>query len=147
MTTSITGIASEKEYLLKRCKDFQGATKCDDEKCEIFGKISFKVNKQLNSVMATITINADNTIHPDIINNCKVFDDETFYCESTGDGAYDNKFGFSTGSDTTHILDHGKYRSSYHKYGWYIQNGKRVSNAHDSDTCATEIKSFFRWFQ
>lgn len=145
-------IAGEKEYLYKTCKSLSDAQDC--EKCEVEedAKISFKVSKSLGSVMATVKDKDESASF--VINNCKIFDDETFECETKNEGAVHSEVGSSEGTDILDRLSNGKYIRIYHRdstiffYPQYLDKGEgSVSPGGDFYKCAIEIKSILNWLK
>ena len=68
-----------KEYTLKNCanpKDNPNCSECG----EVKGKASFKVNKSISSVMKDIVRYDNGKEVSSVIDNCKIFDNETFEC-------------------------------------------------------------------
>ncbi|MGZ8945969.1 MAG: hypothetical protein ACXW1W_11160 [Methylococcaceae bacterium] len=150
LTIAGNAIAGEKEYLLKICKSLGDAQDC--EQCEVQGKISFKVSKSLSSVMATVKDKDESASF--VINNCKIFDDETFECETKNEGAVHSEVGASEGLDILDRLSNGKYIRIYHLnstiffYPQYLDKGEdSISPGGGFYKCATEIKGLLNWFK
>ena len=108
---------AEKEYTLKTCKNELDANRCND-KCEVTGKVSFKVSKSLTSVMEVYKLN-DTTISPIVRDNCKIFDEDSFSCDN-------DLF------NQTISLSDGKYIFTHNS---------------STFLCGTEIKSIFNPFK
>lgn len=109
----------EKEYTLKTCKNELAAitvNRCDD-KCEVMGKVSFKVSKSLASVMEVYKLN-DGKISPIVRDNCKIFDEDTFSC------------------------DNDLYNQTIS-----LSDGKYIFTDTSTFLCGTEIKSIFNPFK
>ena len=108
--------SSGKEYTLKTCMNDMITPDCS--KCgEVKGKISFKVSKSLNSVMKDI-VRYDGFEESKVVDNCKIFDDETFECKKT-----DNKV------EIIDILSNGKW-------SWTVY----INDNLFAMTCGEEIK-------
>ena len=80
LIASGSAYSNGKEYTHETCKSEHEANSCDN--CKVIGKVSFKVSKSLGSVMKTVTF-SDGRNKSSIINNCKIFDDETFQCDAS----------------------------------------------------------------
>ena len=125
LVASGSAYSGEKEYTLKDCKNELDANRCDD-KCEILGKVSFKTSKSLNSVMENYTISNPYETASEAIENCKIFDENTFSCK--------NEHKLTINVET---LSNGKYFS---KSSWKHSDS-------ESFWCGTEIKSIFNLFK
>jgi hypothetical protein len=122
LIASESAYSGGKEYTYKICDE--GKNNCNE--CEDKGdKISFKVSKSLASVMRTV-IKKDGTKRSSTMDNCKIFDEDTFDCETEKERIL-----------LSHhlILSNGEwhYRSSL--------------GEHNSHSCGTEIKSVFNLFK
>lgn len=105
-----------KEYTLKTCMNDMITPDCS--KCgEVKGKISFKVSKSLNSVMKDI-VRYDGSQTSTVVDNCKIFDDETFECKKTNNN-----------SEIIDILSNGKW-----SWSMYINDNLFAM------TCGEEIR-------
>ena len=120
LIASASAYSGGKEYTFKICD--KGKDKCDECK-DIEKKVTFKVSKSLGSVMRTV-LKKDGTSKSSTIDNCKIFDDETFECET-----------YFAYSDFHFILSNGKWeQTSRHKI-------------YDTYYCGTEIKSLLNLFK
>ena len=122
--------SSEKEYTIKSCISL-GREKDDCQLCEEVGKVSFKVSKSLSSVMETKTIFHNGKIISNVIDNCKIFDDDTFECKTISEWEVKNSH-----LKEILILSNGKWES------YQTIHGKKFSKR-----CGTEIKSDFNLFK
>lgn len=135
LIASGTVYSGEKEYTYKSCHE--GKTNCNECKIEE-GKISYKVSKSLRSVMKTY-IKKDGTIDwSGTIDNCKIFDEDTFECETIFETG-------GTGSSIREVLSNGKWEWMT-RYGAHMSEGKMVKES-VSYTCGTEIKNIFNFFK
>ncbi len=116
-----------KEYSYKNCGD--ELKDCD--KCKQVGKVTFKVSKSLSSVMETKSIFHNGKINSDVIDNCKIFDDDTFECKTISEWEVKNSH-----LNEILILSNGNWES------YYTIHGKIFSKK-----CGTEIKSDFNLFK
>jgi flavorubredoxin len=79
--------AGDKEYTVRVCDEEQaivnnGSEKdCNKCKVEEGSKVNFKISKELKSVMETI-MHSDGNFVPTVHNNCKIFDNDTFQCDT-----------------------------------------------------------------
>ena len=122
-------LAGEKEYLLKTCKDLQSAESC--EKCEAYGKASFKVSKSIASVMMSVVTN-DGRGGSFTLGKCKIFDEETFECEES----ISNE---GNSSEKRWVLSKGKFFDDRSFTSW------DHSPLVQSYQCGTEIKNSSSW--
>lgn len=133
--------SGSKEYTLKHCDE--GIKNCDE--CKGDGsKVSFKVSKSLGSVMQTV-IQKDGTSGSSTIDNCKIFDEDTFECELISE-PYLYKDRSSDGMSSRKILSNGKFES-IHWEGEKMMDGKWYKETSTYNYCATEIKSIYNLFK
>jgi hypothetical protein len=129
--TATQAYAGEKEYSYKKCSNLEDIYSC--EKCtELDGdKISFKVNKEINSVMKIHT-KKDGSIHTNVFENCKIFDDNNFECktELTEKEIITRSF-----SDKELTVTNGKWQNSTETH----INQYKID--HFYYNCGTEIKN------
>jgi hypothetical protein len=130
-----------KEYTYKNCD--KGKNNCDESK-DSGKKISFKVSKSLGSVMRTFTRN-DGYSKSYTIDNCKVFDDETFECKSITEPVFGDGW-FVGGRSDIWILSNGKWEHTIEKEGNDVP-GRDISKGTYSCECGTEIKSLLNLFK
>ena len=90
----------EKEYIYKECNTYDQTDSCDDT-CWKTGIISFKTSESLDSVMKTVISNYKK--ESSTIDNCKIFDDETFECKTLDMTYRDNIYSYKI------ILSNGKF--------------------------------------
>lgn len=129
--------SSGKEYTHETCKSEQEANSCD--KCKVIGKVSFKVSKSLGSVMKTVTF-SDGRNKSSTINNCKIFDDETFECDASKEAILTQETSYFGKSDLF-ILANGKWTNIVKMEEGTI--GKEKYEAMYSYRCGTEIKNIY----
>ena len=122
LIASASAYYSEKEYTRKKCDE--GKNNCNE--CEDTGdKISFKVSKSLHSVMITV-IKKDGTKRSSTIDNCKIFDEDTFECE--------------TENELILLFEHLILSNGE----WHSRTSFEKHNIH---YCGTEIKSIYNLFK
>jgi hypothetical protein len=150
--------AGEKEYTLRRCETLDGTyfrtNDCNNCK-EIEGaKKSFKVSKELNSVMQ-ININADGTSKSSVIENCKIFDENNFKCLTEIEATYLKDY-FNLGMIDELVVSNGKWEYTnvsrgyhYGKYGKDLKKGEHVTPQLKNQVynCGYEIKNVFNFFK
>ena len=128
--------SGEKEYTYLDCDE----GKEDGAKDGV--KVSFKVSKPLGSVMKTI-IRKDGK-SSSTIDNCKIFDEDTFECE-TIDKGYVSRDYVNGGSSERLILSNGEWKQTNTK-----GRSRLRSNVWGETTyshCGTEIKGIFNLFK
>jgi hypothetical protein len=86
----------------------------------------------------------DGTSKSHVLENCKIFDENTFECGSSTH-SYADKTIVLGGSSSHHILSNGIYEYTSW-FGITIINGEK-SKEINSYKCATEIKSIFNLFK
>ena len=133
--------SSEKEYTIKSCISL-GREKDDCQLCEEVGKVSFKVSKSLGSVMKTI-IRKDGK-SSSTIDNCKIFDEDTFECETISKAFFYRDIA-DEGSSSRFILSNGGWDNTIRK--GRIRFGSEVNKPTNSYHCGKEIKSIFNLFK
>ena len=140
LVISGTAYSGEKEYTYKSC--YGGKNNCNE--CEDDGtKISFKVSKSLGSVMQTISLK-DGSKHSSTIDNCKIFDEDTFECETISKAFFYRDIA-DEGSSSRFILSNGGWENTIRK--GRIRFGSEVIKPTNSYHCGKEIKSIFNLFK
>jgi hypothetical protein len=132
LVASGTAYSGEKEYTYKRC----------DKGKEDGVKISFKVSKSLGSVMKTI-IRKDGK-SSSTIDNCKIFDEDTFECETTTKAFVSRDYA-AAGSSERLILSNGEWEQT-NTIGM-VRIGSKVIEETNYSYCGKEIKSIFNLFK
>ena len=132
LIASESAYSEGKEYTHKICD--KGITNCDEckiSKISKLSKISFKVSKSLGSVMQTLIKNDGTIDRSNTIDNCKIFDEDTFECETIYETG-------GTGSSIRAVLSNGKWErmTRYNRYG-------EINHY----SCGTEIRSIFNPFK
>ena len=127
--------ASDKEYTSRICSD-EDVNKyllgtCKICKEDIEEKISFKVNKSIKSVMH-IFIAPDGTSSANVIDNCKIFDENNFQCTTNEQGYDIKKNKYTTNTVLTVTNGSWEQTSTIYKLGIndlvYIGCGLEIKN-------------------
>jgi hypothetical protein len=140
LITSGNVYSGEKEYTVKYCDE--GKNNCNE--CKGTGMtVSFKVSKSIGSVMQTV-IKKDGTSKSSVIDNCKIFDEDAFECETIND-AYFHQDTASTGTSDRIIFSNGKWEKII-RIGTF-RNDREVFREINTYSCGTEIKSVFNFFK
>jgi hypothetical protein len=154
--TATQAVAGEKEYTVRRCEFLIGwyADRINDcNKCkEVDGqKLSFKVSKQLNSVMK-ISTKSDGTSGTSIQENCKIFDENNFQCTTETEAIYLKDF-FDLGMLNELVVSNGKWEHTIIDRGHIdktkkLKKGEKVTpDKSQSYNCGYEIKNVFNFFK
>ncbi len=115
------------------------------EQCQLLNKtISFKISKSQDSIMKTIT-DKDGHKTSSIINNCKIFDEETFECETVKEETR-NKTLIKYGIEDKFILANGRWSSYYWDKGTDF-NHESIILVSTHSSCGIEIKSSSNFFK
>ena len=136
LVASGTAYSGEKEYTYKRCDKGKEYVAKDG------AKISFKVSKSLGSVMKTI-IRKDGK-SSSTIDNCKIFDEDTFECETTTKAFVSRNYA-SAGSSERFILSNGEWEAT-NNIGM-ARHGNEMYEGINYSYCGKEIKSIFNLFK
>jgi hypothetical protein len=145
--------AGEKEYTVRYCEALVGrhanrVNDCNNCKEEEGHKLSFKVSKQLNSVMQ-ISTKYDGSTHSSVIENCKIFDENNFKCLTE----IERYSGFGMLDEL--VVSNGKWEYAYIEKGLTtnedfkkIKKGEKViPDKFQSYSCGYEIKNVFNFFK
>jgi hypothetical protein len=132
--------SGEKEYTYKSCAE--GKNNCNECK-ESENKVSFKVSKSLGSVMKTL-IRKDGTKKSRTLDNCKIFDEDTFECETISKAFVSRDYA-TGGSSSRFILSNGGWEET-NRNGMYRIESK-VTEETNFYKCGKEIKSIFNFFK
>ncbi|MBV5301134.1 MAG: hypothetical protein J0649_05040 [Methylococcales bacterium] len=151
LVVSETAYSNGKEYSYSNCNKVTGGfsgfvneiSTC--EQCKLLNKtISFKISKTQDSVM-TIVTDKDGHKTSSVIKNCKVFDEETFECETVKEETR-NKTLIKYGIENKFILENGQWSSYYTDKGTDFNNESIILYSTDS-SCGKEIKSISNFFK
>ena len=145
--------AGEKEYTVKNCEVLVGryadrVNDCNNCKEMEGHKLSFKVSKQLNSVMQ-ISTKSDGSTHSSVIENCKIFDENNFKCLTeierySGLGMLDELVVSNGKWEHTDINKGSTTTEDFKK----IKKGEQViPDKFQSYNCGYEIKNVFNFFK
>ena len=161
LTIAVTeAYAGEKEYTVRYCESIIGwyADEVRDcNKCkEIDGhKISFKVSKQLKSVMLTGN-KYNGEVGTSIEDNCKIFDENSFQCLTERKEIYLKDY-IDLGMIKTLVVSNGKWERTTIEKGSVIgieektkklKKGEKVSpDKYQVYSCGYEIKNVFNFFK
>jgi hypothetical protein len=155
--TATQAYAGEKEYTVRHCEFLIGwyADRINDcNNCkEMEGhKLSFKVSKQLNSVMK-ISTKSDGSTHSSVIENCKIFDENNFKCKTETEGYFIKGISSSLGILSELVVSNGKWEDTNIMRGNIdetkkLKKGEKVTpDKSQSYSCGYEIKNVFNFFK
>ena len=141
LVASGTAYSGDKEYSSKSC--YEGKNNCNECKETKVSKVSFKVSKSLGSVMKT-EIKKDGTKKSSTIDNCKIFDEDTFECETISKAFVSIDYA-NGGASSRFILSNGEWEET----NWYgiVRFGSKVDEETNYFSCGKEIKSVFNLFK
>ncbi len=148
LVTSGTANSGEKEYSYNNCNklrpiDIYQIATC--EKCDLLNKtISFKISKSQDSIMKTIT-DKDGHKTSSTIRNCKIFDEETFECETIKEETR-HKTLIKYGIEDKFILANGRWSSYYIDKGTDF-NYESIILSSIRSSCGKELKSISNFFK
>jgi hypothetical protein len=140
--------AGEKEYTIRRCAEHTATLESCD-KCKEYenAKVSFKVSKDLKSIMKIYT-KPDKTTYESVIDDCKIFDENTFECKTETAAEYryglNNVYNYDYKTKDTTTLLNGKWEHVFSTKGLMIYNSKLTESFFTE--CGYEIKNGFDFF-
>jgi hypothetical protein len=146
--------AGEKEYTVRYCDKSATQKSCD--KCKEWEKIkvSFKVSKELKSVMRNYTT-ADSVNHIDVIENCKIFDENNIQCETKTAAEFkthewktkngDFYYNYNYGAKNTFTIVNGTWEQIFDDRGTETNYGRTAASFWTE--CGYEIKNVFNFFK
>jgi|GEM_PF-3065181 hypothetical protein len=155
MTTII--YTSEKEYTVRHCEFINGwyedvKRDCNDCNEEKGVTKKFKVSKHLNSIMQT-NITADDSIESNVVESCKIFDENNFECKTETEAIFGTKF-YNFGTLDDLVVSNGKWEYTFVVRGEIDKTKKlkkgeknKLEGKSQSYSCGYEIKNVFNFFK
>jgi hypothetical protein len=140
-------VAGEKEYTIRQCGKSAVQQSCDKCKELENAKMSFKVSKDLKSVMQTST-KLGNAGIVTVIDDCKIFDENNLQCKTETAARYEqigsNYFYNNYGITDTLTLANGKWEAVAYFKG--VQTTYSKEDGYFIQRCGYEIKNVFNFF-
>ncbi len=144
MITIKPSYSGEKQYTYRECVSTTNRStelNCNQCKEESGVKVSFKVSKQIKSVMVLQKFNEGS--HSYVQDNCKIFDENNFECTDELEPISSSSV-VVYGMKTTLTVSNGIWERKMENYG-FVFDGK-IEKEYFRHNCGYEIKSLFNFF-